>query len=206
MAQKHVGSLRLHYGKTLHLNSYQLSLEEEGLLEIEVLKTFILSNEIQSIDKSSNPDKYESYKDKTRNGTHGKIAQFWFAYVEMVQLYHQFIRSIRMGDLDLYIHSLYNISSLFFTFNHHNYARWLLVYRNNLLNLQNTYPQVYKDFRSDCFVPKRTSKQFSCVPVDLTLEQTINADVACQRTGISALTNSTSARQRWLKVISLVSL
>ena len=125
----------------LHLNSYQFTLEEVGLLEIEELKTFILSNEIQAIDKSSIPekfvgifDKYESYRDKTRNGAHGKIAQFWFAYVEIVQLYHQSIRSIRMEDLDLYIHSLYNISSLFFTFNHHNYARWLVVYHNNLLN------------------------------------------------------------------------
>ena len=127
---------------------------------------------------------------------------FWFAYVEMVQLYHQFTRSIRMGDLDLYIHSLYNISSLFFTFNQHDYARWLLVYHNNLLKLQNTHTQVYEDFRNGCFAIKRTSKQFSRVPVDFTLEQTINADAACQRNGISALTNSISARQRWVQTYS----
>ena len=91
----------------LHLNSYQLTLEEEDLLEIEELKTFILSNEIQSIDKSSIPekfadifDKYESYRNETRNRAHGKIAQFWFAAVQMFQLYHQFIRSIKMGDVD----------------------------------------------------------------------------------------------------------
>ena len=108
-----------------HLNSYQLTLEEEGVLEIENLKIYIFTNEIQSVDKSSIPekfvgifDKYESYRNKNRNET----AQFWFAYVEMVQLYHQFTRSIRIGDLDLYIHSLYNISSFFFTLNRHNYA------------------------------------------------------------------------------------
>ena len=90
-----------------------------------------------------------------------------------------------MGDLDLYIHSVYNISSLFFTFNHHNYARWLVVYHNNPMKLQNTHPQVYKDFQIGCFTVKGTSKQFSRVPLDLTLEQTINADAACQRTGIN---------------------
>ena len=47
------------------------------------------------------------------------------------------------------------------------------------------------------------SNQFSRVPVDLTLEQTINADAACQRTGISALTNSISARQRWAQSHSI---
>ena len=63
----------------LHLNSYQLTLEEEGLLETEEMKMYILSNKIKSIDKSFIPekfagifDKYKSYRDKTRNGTHGK--------------------------------------------------------------------------------------------------------------------------------------
>ena len=132
-----------------------------------------------------------------------KTAQFWTAYVEMIQLYHQFTRSIRMGDLDLYLHSLYNISSLFFTFNHHNYARWLVVYHNNLLKLQNTHPQRYEYFQNGCFAIKRTSKQFSCVPVDLTLETTINSDAARQRTGISGMTNSNSARQTWAQSHSI---
>ena len=44
---------------------------------------------------------------------------------------------------------------------------------------------------------KRSSKSFSRSPIDLALEQTINADAANQRTGISSLTNSISARQQW---------
>ena len=42
----------------LHFNSYQPILEEEGLLEIEELKAFILSNEKQSIDKTSIQEKF----------------------------------------------------------------------------------------------------------------------------------------------------
>ena len=41
------------------------------------------------------------------------------------------------------------------------------------------------------------TKIFFRSPIDLVLEQTINADAACQRAGVSALTNSISARQRW---------
>ena len=44
---------------------------------------------------------------------------------------------------------------------------------------------------------KRSSKSFSRSPIDLALEKTINADAANQRTGISSLTNSISARQQW---------
>ena len=47
------------------------------------------------------------------------------------------------------------------------------------------------------FFIKKNQKPFSRLPVDLTLEQIINADAASQRTGISAVTNSISARQRW---------
>ena len=41
------------------------------------------------------------------------------------------------------------------------------------------------------------SKYFSRLPIDLTLEQTVNADAASQKTGIPYFTNSVSARQLW---------
>ena len=69
---------------------------------------------------------------------------------------------------------------------------------------------LFKEFKNGCFSLKNgcfslksTSKPFSGIPIDLTLEQTVNADVACQRRGIIALTNSISARQRWAQNHSL---
>ena len=44
---------------------------------------------------------------------------------------------------------------------------------------------------------KKTKNDFSRLPIDLTLEQTINADTASQKNGISYFMNSISARQRW---------
>ncbi|GFU94344.1 uncharacterized protein TNCV_4368181 [Trichonephila clavipes] len=55
-----------------------------------------------------------------------------------------------------------------------------------------------RDFQKD-FGIKRTNKPFSRQPIDLTLEQTINADAARTLTGITHLTNSISARQRWAR-------
>nr|CAH7755290.1 unnamed protein product [Callosobruchus chinensis] len=49
------------------------------------------------------------------------------------------------------------------------------------------------------FGVKRTDKPYSRQPIDLTLEQTINADAANKLTGVSHTTNSISARQRWCK-------
>ena len=60
-----------------------------------------------------------------------------------------------------------------------------------------THLETHKEFKNGCFLLKRTKKPFSRLPVDLTLQQTINGDVVAQRIWISAITNSVSARQRW---------
>ena len=61
------------------------------------------------------------------------------------------------------------------------------------------------------FSLRRTDKSFSRTPIDLALEQTINADAASQKTGLQYITNSIAARQRWaeshflrMKVISQI--
>ena len=80
---------------------------------------------------------------------------------------------------------------------------WLTVYHDKLLKLKNSHPDIYEKFKNGCFSLKQTSKPFSRIPIDLTLEQTINADAACQRSGIISLTNSISARQHWAQSHSI---
>ena len=60
----------------------------------------------------------KQYSKKTSEGVHEKTAQFWSGYIEMLHLFHEFIRSIRLGDLELYIYCLPRITNYFFTFNH----------------------------------------------------------------------------------------
>ena len=80
---------------------------------------------------------------------------------------------------------------------------WLTVYHDKLLKLKNSHPDIYEKFKNGCFSLKQTSKPFSRIPIDLTLEQTINADAACQRSGIISLTNSISTRQHWAQSHSI---
>ena len=195
----------------LHFRFFQQSLSEQDLQAVEYLKEALVLNkngkELKENELSSDVrkllNKYELFSKQTRTGKHGLTAQFWMGYIEMLHLYHEFSRSFRNGDLDLYIYCLPHLASYFFSFNHQNYSRWLVCYHENLLKLQKTHPEVYNDFRKGCFSLKRTSKSFLRLPIDLTLEQTINADAACQRTGVVALTNSISARQRWAQSHSL---
>ena len=114
---------------------------------------------------------------ESSDGKRGKTADHWINYVNMIHLHHEFSRSIRTRDLDLFISGLPKITSYFFIFNQPNYARWTVKYHDNLLKLPETHPEVYLEFKNKLFEIKRTA--------------------AWQRTGVSALTNSISTRQRW---------
>ena len=142
---------------------------------------------------------YEDYCRKTISGEHGLTSKFWFQYINMIHLYHEFSRSVRNGDLFLFLYCLPKIAIYFFAFNHQNYSRWITLYHNNLTSLKDTHPNLYSEFTSGNFSIKRISKP-SKTAIDLTLEQTINADTASQRTGITAMTNSISTRLRWAKM------
>ena len=56
---------------------------------------------------------------------------------------------------------------------------------------------MYSDFQNGWFGIKQTAKFFASFPIDLTLDQTIKADASSQLFGITSMTNSISARQRW---------
>jgi len=72
----------------------------------------------------------------------------------------------------------------------------MVKYHDNILKLDETHSDLKIDFENDSFGIKRTSKSFSQQPIDLTLEQTINADASKRLTGVIHFTNSISARQR----------
>lgn len=69
------------------------------------------------------------------------------------------------------------------------------MYLNNLIKAQNSNSRVVSEFRRGAFGIRRTKSGFSPSPVDLILEQTINADASNQLTHNLAA-ESISARQR----------
>lgn len=186
----------------LHFDSFLQTIEE--LTEDTVQDILTTSGDLSSVRPSVRKvlDEYEKYCDDTKKGEHGKTAEYWFTYVQYMHLYKEFSRAIRTGDLDLYLHSLPQLGSIFFAFNHPNYARWLIQYHSKLLTVDETHPTFRTDLENGAFSIRRTPKSFSRTPIDLTLEQTQNADAANSLTGITCFTNSISARQRWSRTHS----
>lgn len=165
-------------------------------------------------DKATNPiiahdnlislfEKYVEYKNKTLIGEHGKTAQFYMIYINLVNHYFMLCRSIRTGNIELFKFILPLIANVFFAMNQPNYARYTVIYIDKLNKVHETHPGLYLQLQSGSIGIKRTDKPFSRQPIDLTLEQTINADAANKLTGVSYTTNSIKARQRWCKSHSI---
>lgn len=191
----------LHFEKFLEASGLSVSPEMKSDIEnIAISKEKIeLSSELENLFEH-----YEAYYEETLTGKHGKTAQFYLIYIQLIKYYFIFSRSIREGDYYLYMYIIPKLTNIFFALNQPNYARWLVKYHENLMKISSTHPGLIPTVvQNGCFAIKRTSTAFSRSPVDLTLEQTINADAANKLTGISFLTNSISARQRWTRFHSI---
>lgn len=147
--------------------------------------------------------RYDEYKQKTLDGKHGKTAQFVLMYVSFIELYQLFEYAIRCCDFNLYVYVASKMCPLFFALSHQNYARWLTRNVDDLINIETTHPELLQEFQNGALSIRRTTKNFCRSPVDLTLEQTINANAANKLTGISSFTNSIYARQRWSETHSI---
>jgi len=148
-------------------------------------------------------DEFNEFKTKTRSGLHGRTAQFYQQYIDLVDRYKCFCRAYRTNNIELYTEALEKMIPAFFAGKRLNYARWMTVYLIKLLNLETESPEVKTALSQGGLSIKRSGKSFSSVPVDMALEQTVNADAASKFTGITSFANSESARTRWMITRSL---
>lgn len=67
----------------------------------------------------------------------------------------------------------------------------------NLLNINGTHPGLRSVLEKGALTIRRGSRSFSRIPIDMALEQTINADASSRMTGISAFHNSHNTKAKW---------
>lgn len=140
---------------------------------------------------------FKKFEDSVYEGEYGITAQYYAIFLRLMDYYFILSRSIRTGNYDLYINILPFINNIFFSMNLFNYARWLTAYNNNLLNVDQTHPDLREThFEKSSFSVQRTSKDFSRQPTDLVIEETQNADAA-STADVSNFIDPIGARQRW---------
>ena len=115
-------------------------------------------------------------------------------YIDKVWILLQFQRATKENNLDLHMASLQNMCSLFFSFDHPNYARYTTVYLMTLLALPQSHPEEL--LKQNGLSVNRSAVPSSRNSVDITIEQTINRH-AKSNGGIVGFSRNYSAYHRW---------
>lgn len=121
-------------------------------------------------------DQLRKYMDCLRFSS-GPLSAFWMSYIDMVSLMLDTIRASREGNWNLHMACIRSLIPWCFAYDHCNYARYLPVYYAQMTSLHDHFPDVQLQFESGAFsVQLSDLNTFGRIPVDQTIEETINKD------------------------------
>ncbi len=89
--------------------------------------------------------------------------KYWQTVYDMEMLLLRFVRSVRVGDFNLYVKTLDEVADWAFILDHYNYACWLPVHVRDMINLQDKHPVLYKQFADGFFTVAKTQNPFSLI-------------------------------------------
>ncbi|KAL8571804.1 hypothetical protein ACOMHN_053962 [Nucella lapillus] len=139
---------------------------------------------------------YTTFKERIISGEKGSTPQFWLQYAERVWLILRLLRATKENDFDLHLSCLQDMCPLLFAMDYHNYARYATVYFLHMLNLSHNHPDAIQHLRQGGFSVARSSVPACRIPVDQTIEQTINCQ-AKSKGGIVGFSRNSAAYFRW---------
>ena len=92
---------------------------------------------------------------------------YWNKFVnDIAPALFDLTRSLREGDWNLHLSAVEKAITLCFTFDRGNYKRWLPLYFNDCLALEDKFPSLHRAFVEGDFVVRHTCRGGSAVPVD----------------------------------------
>ena len=99
------------------------------------------------------------------------------SYVDMVEILLGLIRASREGNWMLQLASLLKMIPWCFAYDKLNYARFLSYYYAQMSRLSSDHPEVHEYFMQGGFSVQLGGKNpFGRIPVDQTIEETVNKD------------------------------
>ena len=97
------------------------------------------------------------------------------SYLDIVDIMFNMLRASREGNWDLHLSGIHDMIPWCFTYDKHNYARYLSTYYDDMTNLSQEHPDALKHLRNGGFsVQIGPDNPFGRIPVDQTIEETIN--------------------------------
>ena len=119
---------------------------------------------------------FSKYLNKLRSDD-GTMLAFWMSYVDLASLMLNFMRASREKKWTLHLISISNLIPWCSAYNRSNYAKYLPWYHLKMINLPTTHPDVHEYLADGNFSTQiGNDNPFGCIPMDQTIEETINKD------------------------------
>jgi hypothetical protein len=100
-----------------------------------------------------------------------RTANLWLNYVHYILIVQEFIRAERTSNWELHIAATKCMLNLLASTGHNNYTKSLRLYLQSVVELARTHPEVYRQFLDGEHTVRRTSKSWSGIWTDLSIEQ-----------------------------------
>ena len=105
------------------------------------------------------------------------LAKFWISFLDMVEILFNLIYATRAGNWYLYVESVRSTLPWFFAYDRTNYSRYLTVHHQDLLSLEEDFPEIHTEFeRGNFSVQVSKNNPFGRTEADKVIETTINRD------------------------------
>ena len=88
--------------------------------------------------------KHDEFEVKICNGDFGLMAMFWQSYLDMVQILLDFVKSVRLPDLNLCLQSTERMLVWIHAYDRINYVRHFSYYCCSQQKIQNKFPTIYQ--------------------------------------------------------------
>ena len=134
----------------------------------------------------------------TNGAQHAKRSvhfDYWLNVLSQEIMLLVYVRSLREGNFDLYVHSLTQIVPWLFALEHTHYSRRLSVHIRDMTSLSVNHPNIHAEFRAGKFVVHKTRNKFSAMAIVQCHEQ--NNGAVKGSGGAVGLTGNPAALRRW---------
>ena len=102
-----------------------------------------------------------------------RTAKLWIEYMNMIDLLRQFITAERSGHWLLHLKSLQQMLPYLAASGHNLYVKSAHVYLQDMLELEQTHPNLDAAFKSGLHVVRRSDRFWCGLSTDLVIEQAL---------------------------------
>lgn len=164
-----------------------------------------LESVVNDTDFHSYLDEYSVFREGVNKGDHGKTAKFWVSYMNHIWLILHLLKAVKTNDYYLYGACLHQMTDLFFSYDGHNYARYLTYFSFFLANIEQTHPGATELLKQGAVSVARSFVPGNRCYVNKTSEETFmkhaksHAGDGGRGAGVSSILTNYGAYRRWAR-------